>query len=172
MSQGSPEDVGNVVEPVALPVKQGIPVGIRFVTSYPWNIHQTELLEQAVVGNIAQFSILEVLRRTLSGKYHVAGIPAEFVVPGVVVAFRRHHAACVRTESGDFTAFGFENQAAFAGFICQAVHFAGNVGSGDQMFFQLDAIVGHLQMEVSREQGNHYIGTADQLPPVVGFEHI
>jgi len=51
------------------------------------------------------FAVFAIMRTCLACQYNIAGIPADFVMPGIVVAFGSNQAACMRTERSNFSVF-------------------------------------------------------------------
>ena len=128
------------------------------------------MAEQPAVGNVFEFAFFQELGRALSGQHHIAGVPAEFIMPRIVVAFRGHQSARIRVECSDFAATGLnfmdalhrahvvdtgikaqfvhKHQGTLAGFVAQTEYLFGNITCGNHMFAQYDTVLRNLQVHL------------------------
>src|SRR5690606_34469399 len=105
-ANGSTVQRQNIFQTINRLILKGISVGINLKFSVAFNIYKFRSAEQTMIRDVLVFSFLnKFCGATLSGQYHVSGIPRKFIIPKIVVAFGSNQAAAKRFKKKHFSAF-------------------------------------------------------------------
>ena len=101
MTQGCPHKSGNPLQSVFRHIGNGITVWIPCVPSHPRNIHGAVLIEQRGVIEMNRTSLLTIGGAILACHHNIPGVPADLVMPWIVIRLWRDKSAAMRSESMD-----------------------------------------------------------------------
>src|SRR5690606_35144737 len=87
----------NIFQAINRLVLQGITVCINLKFAVAFNIYKFSSAEKAMVRYVFVFSFLNKFRSAaLTGQNYISRIPSEFVIPKIIIAFRRNQTSAKR----------------------------------------------------------------------------
>ena len=182
-AQGASNEGLHLCQSVQFSVSERIAVGVTVVGA-PIHFDGRQRLEGAVGRHDPHAALIEEGRGpSLTGEHHVSGVPAQLVMPGVVVGIRRHQAAAVRlkTEHAPSLLPDFvddlhgthvvdariqaelvqDQNPGLPRRTVQRFHLRRDVARGDHVDPCLDGHRGHVHMHEGRQHADDKVGLCD-----------
>src|SRR5689334_11205781 len=98
MTQSGSYKCRAVLQTIQLCIRQGITVWIPGHQVITWNSYQSFCTKYLFVIQMQDIIIFFIGSAIFTGHYYVSWVPAYFIMPGIVIAFRSNQTTAMRKE--------------------------------------------------------------------------